>query len=111
MLISSSPPSVYQSTPTRVSRVFPWRSFKLSADVVAFSDLAEAELKSFLQFHKTGEEPLRDDEILILNGVLSLNQTSAGDSELIASHIFEGLVAWRLGRKVGGGSRRRGTNA
>ncbi|KAL7414209.1 hypothetical protein BDY24DRAFT_386188 [Mrakia frigida] len=39
----------------------------------------KAELKSFLQFHKTGEEPLRDDEILILNGVLSLNQTSAGD--------------------------------
>ncbi len=33
----------------------------------------KAELKSFLQFHKTGEEPLRDDEIAILNGVLELN--------------------------------------
>ncbi|KAF9026831.1 DUF21-domain-containing protein [Hymenopellis radicata] len=27
----------------------------------------KAELKSFLQFHRTGEEPLRDDEINILN--------------------------------------------
>jgi hypothetical protein len=35
--------------------------------------LSQAELKSFLQFHRTGEEPLRDDEISILNGVLELN--------------------------------------
>ncbi|KAF8959831.1 hypothetical protein BDZ97DRAFT_1836095 [Flammula alnicola] len=33
----------------------------------------KAELKSFLQFHRTGEEPLRNDEIAILNGVLELN--------------------------------------
>ncbi|KAI0056763.1 DUF21-domain-containing protein [Artomyces pyxidatus] len=33
----------------------------------------KAELKSFLQFHRSGEEPLRDDEISILNGVLELN--------------------------------------
>ncbi|KAK7688001.1 hypothetical protein QCA50_008371 [Cerrena zonata] len=33
----------------------------------------KAELKSFLQFHREGEEPLRDDEISILSGVLSLN--------------------------------------
>ncbi|KAG6836069.1 hypothetical protein H0H93_011786 [Arthromyces matolae] len=33
----------------------------------------KAELKSFLQFHRTGKEPLRDDEIAILNGVLELN--------------------------------------
>ncbi|KAJ6554849.1 hypothetical protein B0H19DRAFT_1263143 [Mycena capillaripes] len=33
----------------------------------------KAELKSFLAFHRTGEEPLRDDEISILNGVLELN--------------------------------------
>jgi len=33
----------------------------------------KAELKSFLQFHRTGEEPLRDAEIAILNGVLELN--------------------------------------
>ncbi|KAJ8594393.1 DUF21-domain-containing protein [Rhizopogon salebrosus TDB-379] len=33
----------------------------------------KAELKSFLQFHRAGEEPLRDDEISILNGVLELN--------------------------------------
>lgn len=33
----------------------------------------KAELKCFLEFHKTGEEPLRDDEITILNGVLELN--------------------------------------
>jgi len=36
----------------------------------------KAELKSFLQFHRHGEEPLRDDEISILNGVLSLNETN-----------------------------------
>jgi len=33
----------------------------------------KAELKSFLQFHRNGDEPLRDDEIAILNGVLELN--------------------------------------
>ena len=36
----------------------------------------KAELKSFLQFHRQGQEPLRDDEITILNGVLSLNEKS-----------------------------------
>lgn len=39
----------------------------------------KAELKSFLQFHRSGEEPLRDDEISILNGVLSLNEKSAAE--------------------------------
>ncbi|KAF8140938.1 hypothetical protein K438DRAFT_2115966 [Mycena galopus ATCC 62051] len=34
---------------------------------------SEAELKSFLEFHRTGEESLRDDEISILNGVLEHN--------------------------------------
>lgn len=33
----------------------------------------KAELKSFLQLHRTGQEPLRDDEIGILNGVLELS--------------------------------------
>lgn len=33
----------------------------------------KAELKTFLQFHQTGDEPLRDEEITILNGVLELN--------------------------------------
>jgi metal transporter CNNM len=33
----------------------------------------KAELKSFLQLHRTGEEPLRDEELAILNGVLELN--------------------------------------
>jgi len=37
----------------------------------------KAELKSFLQFHRQGEEPLRDDEISILNGVLELNNKKA----------------------------------
>ncbi|ORY35604.1 hypothetical protein BCR39DRAFT_511086 [Naematelia encephala] len=37
----------------------------------------KAELKSFLQFHREGDEPLRDDEIGILNGVLSLNDKHA----------------------------------
>jgi metal transporter CNNM len=39
----------------------------------------KAELKSFLQFHRQGQEPLRDDEISILNGVLSLNEKSAAE--------------------------------
>jgi metal transporter CNNM len=30
-----------------------------------------------LQFHREGTEPLRDDEITILNGVLSLNEKKA----------------------------------
>ena len=33
----------------------------------------KAELKSFLEFHRSAEEPLRDEEISILNGVLELN--------------------------------------
>ncbi|KAG6824967.1 hypothetical protein H0H92_005286 [Tricholoma furcatifolium] len=37
----------------------------------------KAELRSFLQFHRSGEEPLRDDEIAILNGVLELNTKRA----------------------------------
>ncbi|KAI0638903.1 DUF21-domain-containing protein [Trametes polyzona] len=37
----------------------------------------KAELKSFLAFHRQGEEPLRDDEISILNGVLELNNKKA----------------------------------
>ncbi|KAI0641076.1 DUF21-domain-containing protein [Trametes meyenii] len=37
----------------------------------------KAELKSFLAFHRQGEEPLRDDEISILNGVLELNTKKA----------------------------------
>ncbi|KAI5118662.1 hypothetical protein M0805_001035 [Coniferiporia weirii] len=36
----------------------------------------KAELRSFLQFHRQGEEPLRDDEIKILGGVLELNTKS-----------------------------------
>ncbi|PPQ99349.1 hypothetical protein CVT26_014012 [Gymnopilus dilepis] len=39
----------------------------------------KAELKSFLQFHRTGAEPLRDDEIAILNGVLELNSKRIED--------------------------------
>ncbi|OJT12904.1 Protein MAM3 [Trametes pubescens] len=34
-------------------------------------------LSSFLAFHRQGEEPLRDDEISILNGVLELNNKKA----------------------------------
>jgi len=39
----------------------------------------KAELKSFLQFHRQGEEPLRDDEINILNGVLELSNKKADE--------------------------------
>ncbi|KAG1855956.1 hypothetical protein F4604DRAFT_1590562 [Suillus subluteus] len=44
----------------------------------------KAELKSFLQFHRTGQEPLRDDEIGILNGVLEL---SSKNVEMIMTPI------------------------
>ncbi|KAH9005743.1 DUF21-domain-containing protein [Lactarius hatsudake] len=48
-----------------------WPIAKLLDYVLGKSDVhtyKKAELKSFLQFHRTGEEPLRDDEISILNG-------------------------------------------
>ncbi|KAJ7350022.1 hypothetical protein DFH08DRAFT_958952 [Mycena albidolilacea] len=48
----------------------------------------KAELKSFLQFHRTGEEPLHDDEISILNGVLELN-TKHDVVTLSASDILD----------------------
>jgi len=53
-----------------------WPIAKLLDRVLGVHDAhtyKKAELKSFLQFHRTGEEPLRDDEISILNGVLELN--------------------------------------
>ncbi|KAH9075535.1 hypothetical protein EDB83DRAFT_2350475 [Lactarius deliciosus] len=56
-----------------------WPMAKLLDYVLGKSDVhtyKKAELKSFLQFHRTGEEPLRDDEISILNGVLELNTKS-----------------------------------
>ena len=37
----------------------------------------KAELKTFLQFHRQGEEPLHDDEISILSGVLELGNKRA----------------------------------
>lgn len=36
-------------------------------------------MKSFLQFHRQGAEPLREEEIAILNGVLSLNERRVSD--------------------------------
>jgi len=39
----------------------------------------KAELKTFLAFHRTGQEPLRDEEINILNGVLELNEKSVDE--------------------------------
>ena len=56
-----------------------WPIAKLLDRVLGKNDIhtyKKAELKSFLQFHRTGEEPLRDDEISILNGVLELNTKS-----------------------------------
>ncbi|KAF8502870.1 DUF21-domain-containing protein [Russula emetica] len=53
-----------------------WPIAKLLDNILGKNDVhtyKKAELKSFLQFHRTGEEPLRDDEISILNGVLELN--------------------------------------
>ena len=45
--------------------------------MIACHTYKKAELKSFLQFHRTDEEPLHDDEISILNGVLELNTKNA----------------------------------
>lgn len=53
-----------------------------------FLSFKKAELKTFLQFHREGEEPLRDDEITILNGVLSLNDRKASE---IMTHIKDVL--------------------
>lgn len=49
----------------------------------------KAELKSFLQFHRSGQEPLRDEEISILNGVLSLNEKSAAEI----------MTPWKVSRR------------
>lgn len=51
----------------------------------------KAELKTFLQFHREGSEPLRDDEITILNGVLSLNEKKAQE---IMTAIDVSAEAW-----------------
>ncbi|KIY67221.1 DUF21-domain-containing protein [Cylindrobasidium torrendii FP15055 ss-10] len=59
-----------------------WPIAKLLDYVLGHSEshtYKKAELKSFLQFHRTGEEPLRDDEINILNGVLELNNKKVED--------------------------------
>jgi metal transporter CNNM len=56
--------------------------------VIPGASFKKAELKTFLQFHREGEEPLRDDEITILNGVLSLNDRKASE---IMTHIKDVL--------------------
>lgn len=55
---------------------------------LSLDSFKKAELKTFLQFHREGEEPLRDDEITILNGVLSLNDRKASE---IMTHIKDVL--------------------
>ncbi|KAF8959832.1 hypothetical protein BDZ97DRAFT_1922625 [Flammula alnicola] len=49
----------------------------------------KAELKSFLQFHRSAEEPLRDDELAILNGVLELNTK---DVEMIMTPLRDVVI-------------------
>ena len=72
-----TPPPTSRTQLTRGSLApIAWPIAKLLDHVLGKSDVhtyKKAELKSFLQFHRTGEEPLRDDEICILNGVLELN--------------------------------------
>lgn len=65
----------------------------------------KAELKSFLQFHRTGEEPLRDEEISILNGVLELNTKSVESimtpmkvRPLLAASKFQPMFFCIIGR-------------
>jgi len=49
----------------------------------------KAELKSFLKLHRTGDEPLRDDELAILNSVLELNTKKA---EAIMTPLKDTLI-------------------
>jgi metal transporter CNNM len=61
---------------TPASAPIAWPIAKLLDHVLGKNDVhtyKKAELRSFLQFHRTGEEPLRDEEISILNGVLELS--------------------------------------
>ncbi|KAH9022656.1 DUF21-domain-containing protein [Lactarius hengduanensis] len=70
---------VNESLPIFLDTPIAWPIAKFLDYVLGKGDVhtyKKAELKSFLQFHRTGEEPLRDDEINILNGVLELNTKS-----------------------------------
>jgi metal transporter CNNM len=58
----------------------------------------KAELKSFLQLHSTGEEPLRDNELAILNGVLELNTK---DVKRIMTPLRVGIIPSKLGTSNG----------
>ena len=60
-------PSIERPAHTRLTIA---RRRKTPREVCFAHRLNVSKLKSFLQFHCTGEEPLRDDEITILNGVL-----------------------------------------
>ena len=69
---------LFQVLVTRHFRYLTWtRSMSISSPCFALRSFRKAELKTFLQFHREGTEPLRDDEITILNGVLSLNEKKA----------------------------------
>ena len=83
ILCSSSPVPIYQPSLKYSPKPAPiaWPIAKLLDWVLGANEghtYKKAELKSFLQFHRHGEEPLRDDEISILNGVLELNTKRAG---------------------------------
>jgi CBS domain containing-hemolysin-like protein len=52
----------------------------------------KAELKSFLQFHRESAEPLRDDEITILNGVLSLSEKKLEEIMTPMKVLFRGFL-------------------
>lgn len=82
ILCSSSPVSIrlFCLTDTPKSAPIAWPIAKL-LDLVLGANEAntykKAELKSFLQFHRQGQEPLQDDEISILSGVLELGNKRA----------------------------------
>jgi metal transporter CNNM len=117
MYIFCSSPSVFvpllwlMDTPKLAP--FAWPIAKLLDLILGANEATtykKAELKSFLQFHRQGQEPLQDDEISILSGVLELGNKRAesmmtpmkANSEWgVSSLISFANTASVLGRRYG----------
>ena len=95
---SSSPVSLwlYWLIDTPKPAPVAWPIAKLLDRILGTSEAhtyKRAELKSFLQFHRQGQEPLRDEEISILSGVLELGSKRAESIMTpLKVNLYEGLV-------------------